>query len=255
MPSHIHLPVHLEIVVRSAIVYLAMLAGLRLAGKRHTGQLSPHDFVLILLVSNAVQNAMVGEDSTVHGGLIAAATLIVLNTLLSRFVLQHERVSRFLTGEPTLLVHNGRIVEEHLKQEGIRRDELEAQITRGVLRVGDKVPSIRQQSRAMDVSINTILQAYTLLEGRGTIESRPQSGFYVAAPRLMVSVRFHASRVAWRGQAVTSPVIAVASSNRPTKPTMMWPISPDRIERCSSYNAGTTCSRSNRTAPHWRCPR
>ena len=128
MPWHIHLPVHVEIVFRSTIVYLAMLAGLRLAGKRHAGQLSPHDFVLILLVSNAVQNAMVGEDTTVHGGLIAAATLIVLNTLLSRFVLQHERVNRFLTGEPTLLVHNGRIIEEHLKAEGIRRDELEAQI-------------------------------------------------------------------------------------------------------------------------------
>jgi uncharacterized membrane protein YcaP (DUF421 family) len=128
MPWHIHLPSYVAIVVRSTIVYLAMLAGLRLAGKRHTGQLSPHDFVLILLVSNAVQNAMVGEDTTVHGGLIAAATLIVLNTLLSRFVLHHHRVNRLLTGEPTLLVHNGKIVKEHLRREGIRREELEAQI-------------------------------------------------------------------------------------------------------------------------------
>src|SRR6187549_3987626 len=96
------MPPWIEIPLRSAVVYVLLLAGLRLAGKRHAGQLSPHDFVLILLVSNAVQNAMVGEDTTVHGGLIAAATLIVLNTLLSRFVLQHERVNRFLTGEPTL---------------------------------------------------------------------------------------------------------------------------------------------------------
>jgi uncharacterized membrane protein YcaP (DUF421 family) len=128
MPWHIHLPSWLEIVVRSTVVYLAMLAGLRLAGKRHAGQLSPHDFVLILLVSNAVQNAMVGEDTTIHGGLIAAATLIVINMLISRVLLKHERANRLLAGEPTLLVRHGRVLEEHLRREGIRREELEAQI-------------------------------------------------------------------------------------------------------------------------------
>jgi len=117
-----------EVVVRTAVIYGALLLALRLAGKRHAGQLSPHDFVLILLVSNAVQNAMVGKNDTVHGGLAAAATLIVLNTLISRFVLRHERVNRFLSGQPTLLVHNGHVIDDHLRREGIRRDELEAQI-------------------------------------------------------------------------------------------------------------------------------
>ncbi len=115
-------------VLRSLVVYVAILAGLRLAGKRHVGQLSIVDFVLVLLVSNAVQNAMVGPDTSLAGGLVAAATLIAVNLLLTRLVIRHERLGSFLEGEPTLLVRNGQILENHLAREGIRRAELEAAI-------------------------------------------------------------------------------------------------------------------------------
>lgn len=118
----------LEITGRSAAVYVVLLGMLRLAGKRHAGQLSPHDLVLILLVSNAVQNAMVGSNISLPGGLVASGTLILLNYLISRFVLRHRRIGRLLAGQPTLLIHNGVVLLESLEQEGILPEELEAQI-------------------------------------------------------------------------------------------------------------------------------
>lgn len=114
--------------MRSVVVYLALLVGLRLAGKRHSGQLSPHDFVLILLVSNAVQNAMVGDNVSLTGGLAAATTLIVLNVLVTRFVLRSRRWRRVISGEPTLLIHKGRMLPAALDREGILVEELLAQL-------------------------------------------------------------------------------------------------------------------------------
>lgn len=122
------MPDWVEVTLRSTVVYLVLLGLLRLAGKRHAGQLSPHDLVLILLVSNAVQNAMVGTNVSLAGGLIASATLIALNFLISRFVLRHRRLGRLLAGEPTLLIHNGEVLTAALEREGILPEELEAQI-------------------------------------------------------------------------------------------------------------------------------
>jgi uncharacterized membrane protein YcaP (DUF421 family) len=150
-PHHLH-PL-LEIAMRSAAVYIAMLVGLRLAGKRYAGQLSPHDFVLILLVSNAVQNAMVGENTSVHGGLVAAGTLIVLNLVITRFVLHNRRFSRLLAGSPTLLVHNGQMIEEHLAHECILPEELEAQIREHGFEGPEEVKSAIQE---VDGSISVI---------------------------------------------------------------------------------------------------
>lgn len=125
-------------VLRSAIVYVAIYVGLRAAGKRHAGQLSIVDFVLVLLVSNAVQNAMVGNDSSLLGGIVAALTLILVNLALTRLVIRHERLAAFLEGEPTLLVRDGRILDNALGREGIRRAELEAAIREhGFKDVGD----------------------------------------------------------------------------------------------------------------------
>jgi uncharacterized membrane protein YcaP (DUF421 family) len=117
-----------EIMLRSSVVYLAILAALRCVGKRHVAQLSIVDFVLVLLVSNAVQNAMIGSDSSVVGGVAAALTLIGINVLLTRLVVRSERLGTFLEGEPTLLIRDGRILDNHLAHECIRRAELEAAI-------------------------------------------------------------------------------------------------------------------------------
>ena len=124
----VHASVLVNTVLRSSLVYPAILVALRIAGKRHVAQLSIVDFVLVLLVSNAVQNAMVGPDTSLAGGLAAAVTLIFVNLLLTRLVIRNERLGAFLEGEPTLLVRNGKILENHLAREGIRRAELEAAI-------------------------------------------------------------------------------------------------------------------------------
>lgn len=115
----------LHVVVRSAVVYGFILGAVRLTGKREAGQLSPYDLVLLLLLSNAVQNAMVGPSTSLEGGIAAAATLLVLNLAVARLVLRGGRLAAALRGSPTLLVHDGRLIPEHLRQEGLTLDDLD----------------------------------------------------------------------------------------------------------------------------------
>ena len=113
-----------EIAVRTGIVYAALLLALRLAGKREIGQMTPFDLVVILLIANAVQNAMVGTDTSVTGGLIAAGVLITANYGLA-FARQHiPLLRRAVEGTPTLLVHDGSFVSEHLRRERLNEDEV-----------------------------------------------------------------------------------------------------------------------------------
>ncbi|HUN65829.1 MAG TPA: YetF domain-containing protein [Bacteroidota bacterium] len=116
---------YFDIIFRSAAVYAAVIAGLRLLGKKHVAQLSIIDLVLILLISNAVQNAMVGDDSSLLGGLIAAATLLAMNFLLTLIGFRSRRAGALFEGTPTLLVHAGRAIPEHLAHEEITMEELE----------------------------------------------------------------------------------------------------------------------------------
>ncbi len=114
----------LDIVFRSSVIYAFVLAGLRLTGKREVGQLTPFDLVLLLLISNAVQNAMVGPSTSLIGGLTAAATLLLLNLGVSRLSARGGRLSRALRGSPTILVNDGQLVAEHLQREGLTLDDL-----------------------------------------------------------------------------------------------------------------------------------
>jgi uncharacterized membrane protein YcaP (DUF421 family) len=116
----------LEIVARCAIVYAAVLVGLRLSGKREIGQMTPFDLVLVLLIANAVQNAMIGNDNSLAGGLVAAAALIVLNFSVGRAARRWMPLGRLVKGHASVLVNRGVIVEDHLRREGIARDELMA---------------------------------------------------------------------------------------------------------------------------------
>lgn len=113
-----------EIVLRTAIIYIAVLVGMRLAGKRQVGQMTPFDLVVLLLIANAVQNAMTGPDTSLVGGLVAAATLLVLNAIISRLALRNRRARHVVEGEPTLLVHAGRIIRGNLAQEKIGEEEI-----------------------------------------------------------------------------------------------------------------------------------
>jgi uncharacterized membrane protein YcaP (DUF421 family) len=115
-----------DILIRTAVVYLFMVAAIRLFGKKELSQLSVTDLVLILLISNAVQNAMVGPDSSLSGGLLAALTLFVLNYLFKLIMFKSKKVKELIEGEPVMLIYKGNLIEENLSKEKITREELEA---------------------------------------------------------------------------------------------------------------------------------
>jgi len=128
----------LEIIALCAIVYLVVLVGIRLSGKRELGQMTPFDLVLILLIANAVQNAMIGNDNSLVGGLLAAVVLIVLNFTVGRAARRWLGFGRLLKGHAAVLINRGIVIEAHLKQEGIDNDELIAALREhGVASVDD----------------------------------------------------------------------------------------------------------------------
>jgi len=112
----------LTIVLRCVVVYFVLLGMLRLAGKRELGQMTPFDLVVLLIIANAVQNAMVGPDTSLSGGLIAALTLITVNAIVNRTILRSGWLRQQVEGSPTLLVNNGILIRAHLVQEGLTED-------------------------------------------------------------------------------------------------------------------------------------
>ncbi|HXZ28849.1 MAG TPA: YetF domain-containing protein [Terriglobales bacterium] len=114
----------LEILVRTSAIYLLILIGVRLSGKREVGQMTPFDLTLLLLLSNSVQNAMTGPDTSLTGGAVAAITLLVLNFLVADLAGLNRRFRKFVQGEPSLLIHNGRLIPAHLAREHITVDEV-----------------------------------------------------------------------------------------------------------------------------------
>jgi uncharacterized membrane protein YcaP (DUF421 family) len=114
----------LEIVLRTSAVYVLVLLGIRLTGKREVGQMTPFDLTLLLLLSNSVQNAMTGPDTSLMGGAAAALALLTLNFLLAEVSGLNRRFRKMIQGSPTLLVHNGECIAPHMAKERISMDEL-----------------------------------------------------------------------------------------------------------------------------------
>ena len=115
-----------EKLVRTLLVYVFLLVGLRLAGKRELGQLNPFDLVVLLLLSNTLQNAIIGDDNSVAGGVFGATVLLAINWAVVRWIYDHPAIERLLAGRTDYLVRNGRILEKHLRRELITKEELEA---------------------------------------------------------------------------------------------------------------------------------
>ena len=116
----------LEKVLRPVIIYFFLIVGLRLAGKRELAQLNPFDLVVLLTLSNTVQNAIIGEDNSVTGGLIGATTLLVVNYAVVRFLYGHEKLDRLVEGDADVLIDKAVVNEERLRKELITIHELEA---------------------------------------------------------------------------------------------------------------------------------
>lgn len=114
----------IEKILRPVIVYVALVVLLRIFGKRELAQLNPFDLVVILSLANTVQNAIIGEDNSVVGGLIGATTLLLLNYLVVRFLFKHRRLDEMATGKPTVLIQDGQLQRGNMAKELLSKSEL-----------------------------------------------------------------------------------------------------------------------------------
>lgn len=114
-----------EIALRTSVIYLVVLLGVRLSGKREVGQMTPFDLTLLLLLSNSVQNAMTGPDTSLVGGIAAASTLLLMNYLVAELSGTNRRFRKLVQGQPALLIHDGQVIEAHMAKEHVSMDELQ----------------------------------------------------------------------------------------------------------------------------------
>jgi uncharacterized membrane protein YcaP (DUF421 family) len=127
-----------EKILRSVAIYAFLLLAFRFTGKRQVGQLTPFDLVVLLIISNVVQNAVIGPDNSLGGGVIGALAILGLNRAVVEVTWRWKKARRLLEAAPTVLVHNGRILHDHLAQERITLDDLHAALRRaGVATVAD----------------------------------------------------------------------------------------------------------------------
>jgi uncharacterized membrane protein YcaP (DUF421 family) len=122
---YLSIPV-LEKILRPILIYLFLIVGLRLAGKRELGQLNPFDLVVLLTISNTVQNAIIGDDTSLVGGIIGATTLLLVNFLVVRLVHRHRKLEQLMEGDADILIENGQVDFNHLKREDVDTNELES---------------------------------------------------------------------------------------------------------------------------------
>jgi uncharacterized membrane protein YcaP (DUF421 family) len=111
--------------LRTSVIYVLVLMGIRLTGKREVGQMTPFDLTLLLLLSNSVQNAMTGPDTSLLGGVVAAGILLILNYGLAEVSGMNRRFRSVIQGSPTLLIHNGQLITAHCAKEHVSPDEVQ----------------------------------------------------------------------------------------------------------------------------------
>ncbi len=147
----------LEKIIRPMIVYFFLLAAFRVAGKRELGQFTPFDLIILLTISNVLQNAMIGNDNSLGGGLIGALTLFVLNGLLSRATFRFPRLARLIEGEPTTLIEHGKIIEPNLRREVMTLEELQRALRKHDLDMGD-LPRVEHALLELDGTVTILLK-------------------------------------------------------------------------------------------------
>jgi uncharacterized membrane protein YcaP (DUF421 family) len=116
----------LIIAAKTALIYVFLVGGLRLLGKRELGQMNVYDVVLLIVLANSVQNAMVGNDTTLAGGLTAGLTLLILNRIFALVMRRSTHVAHFMVGEPLLIVENGRLLRKNMEKEGVTKEQVMA---------------------------------------------------------------------------------------------------------------------------------
>lgn len=143
-----------ELVLRSVLVYLFLLVLLRLTGRRQVGQLSPFDLILLLVLSNAVQNSMNGGDNSLLGGLISAATLVTINFLLDYATTASKRLERLVGGRPQILIRNGRLREQAIAAADLSRRDINAALRKaGCIRIDEVRVAMLETNGSISVVI------------------------------------------------------------------------------------------------------
>ena len=162
-----------EKVLRPVIIYFFLVLGLRFAGKRELAQLNPFDFVVLMTLSNTVQNGIIGDDNSVTGAIVGASALLLVNYVVARVLFGHEQLERLVEGDPTVLIDAGRVVHDRLKDERITLPELESaarkqgfsgldEVERAVLEPGGTISFFAKQPDPMTLQfreVNTRLEA------------------------------------------------------------------------------------------------
>ena len=149
----------LEKILRPVIIYLFLVVGLRVAGKRELAQLNPFDLVVLLTLSNTVQNAIIGDDTTVTGGIIGAISLLAMNYLVVRLIYGHKKAEEVFEGNPDALIKNGKINRARLKGELITEAELEtAAQKQGIASLADVESAVLEPSGSI-IFVNKVPSA------------------------------------------------------------------------------------------------
>lgn len=134
----------LEKIVRPLIIYLFLIVAFRIFGKRQLGQLGPLDFIVLLIISNVVQNAMIGNDNSLLGGIAGATTIFVANLVLAYLTFKFPRLDRFILGKPRVLIENGVILQKSLERELLTETELRRALNKAQIDPDSDLPLLKR---------------------------------------------------------------------------------------------------------------
>lgn len=146
----------IEKIVRPLVAYFFLLIAFRIAGKRELGQMTPFDLIVLLTISNVLQNAMIGPDNSLSGGLIGGLALFCANGLIGRLTLHFPGLARLLEGKPTPLIEDGRILTKNLRREVMTKAELERAIRKHDLDPATDLPLIKKALLEQDGTVTII---------------------------------------------------------------------------------------------------
>lgn len=149
------------IAAKTAVIYLFLILGLRVLGKRELGQMSLYDLVMIIVLGNAVQNAMINNDNTLVGGLVAATVLLVLNRLFNVLSFHSKTIERLMVGEPVLIVSNGAMLPAPMKRQGITEEQVLAALREHGM---DQVADVHMAVLEVDGTISVVPSGSNVLK-------------------------------------------------------------------------------------------
>jgi uncharacterized membrane protein YcaP (DUF421 family) len=146
----------LEKILRPTIVYVFLIVGLRLAGKRELAQLNPFDFIVLMTLSNTLQNAIIGNDNTITGGIIGAVTLLAANYFVVKYLHRHRKMADLFVGHRDVLIKDGKLLKDHLDREMMTRAELVAAAHKqGLASLGDIKNAVIEPTGTITFIANT----------------------------------------------------------------------------------------------------